>query len=69
MTGAVDLTLDNLAELPPAVRSCVYWELDAPAATRAAANGAGTLEKEAWFSNTLLEWGTCGKAVYADGSC
>jgi GNAT superfamily N-acetyltransferase len=67
MTGAVDLTLDNLAELPPAVRSCVYWELDAPAATRAAANGAGALEKEAWFSNTLLEWGTCGKAVYADG--
>ena len=67
MTGAVDLTLDNLAELPPAVRSCVYWELDAPAATRAAANGAGALEKEAWFSNTLLEWGTCGKAVYAGG--
>ena len=49
MTSAVDRTLDNLAELPPAVRSCVYWELDAPAATRAAANSAGALEKEAWF--------------------
>ena len=61
MTGAVDLTLDNLAQLPPAVRSCVYWELDAPAATRAAANGAGALEKEAWFSSTLLEWGRCGR--------
>jgi hypothetical protein len=47
MTGAVDLTLDNLAELPSALRSCVYWESDAPAAMRAAANGAGVLEKEA----------------------
>jgi GNAT superfamily N-acetyltransferase len=67
MTGAVDLTLDHLAELPSAARSCVYWELDATAATRAAANGAGALEKEAWLSNALLEWGTCGKVVYADG--
>jgi GNAT superfamily N-acetyltransferase len=41
--------------------------LDATAASRAARNGAGALEKEAWLSNTLLEWGTCGKAVYADG--
>ena len=67
MTGTVDLTLDSLAELPSAARSCVYWELDATAAARAAANSAGALEKEAWLSNTLLEWGTCGKAVYVDG--
>jgi GNAT superfamily N-acetyltransferase len=67
MTGTVDLTLDSLAELPSAARSCVHWELDATAATRAAANGAGALEKEAWLSNTLLEWGTCGQAVYVDG--
>lgn len=68
MTGAVDLTLATLAELPSAARSCVYWELDAAAAARAESNGAGALEKEAWVSNTLLEWGTCGKAVYADGA-
>ena len=68
MTGTVDLTLDSLAEFPSAARSCVYWELDAAAASRAGANGAGALEKEAWLSNTLLEWGTCGKAVYADGN-
>jgi GNAT superfamily N-acetyltransferase len=42
--------------------------LDAAAASRAGANGAGALEKEAWLSNTLLEWGTCGKAVYANGN-
>src|SRR5262249_34887572 len=68
MTGTVDLTLDRLAELPSAARSCVYWELDTAATTRAAANGAGALEKEAWLSNTLLGWGTCGKAVYTDGN-
>lgn len=67
VTGTVDLTLDSLAELPSPARSCVYWELDATAASRAQANGAGALEKEAWLSNTLLEWGTCGKVVYADG--
>jgi len=67
MTGTVDLTLDSLADFPPSARSCVYWELDATAAARAQANGAGALDKEAWLSNTLLEWGTCGKAVYADG--
>lgn len=67
MTGTVDLTLDSLAELPSAARSCVYWELDAAAASCAEAHGAGALEKEVWLSNTLLEWGTCGKAAYADG--
>jgi hypothetical protein len=25
------------------------------------------LEKEAWISQTLLEWGSCGKLVYVDG--
>jgi GNAT superfamily N-acetyltransferase len=65
--GAVDLTPDALAELPPPARACVFWELDAAAASRAAAAGAGVLEKEAWVSNTLLEWGTCGKVVYVDG--
>ena len=25
------------------------------------------LEKEAWVSQTLLEWGSCGKLAYVDG--
>ncbi|MCO6007300.1 GNAT family N-acetyltransferase [Actinoallomurus purpureus] len=29
--------------------------------------GDTELEKEAWISATLLEWGSCGKIVYVDG--
>jgi GNAT superfamily N-acetyltransferase len=59
----VNLTLDTLADLPHPCRECVFWELD-PRATEAA--GGGSLEKEAWISQTLLEWGSCGKLVYVD---
>lgn len=63
----VDLTLDNLSELGPTCRSCVFWELDAVAAERACAQGSAPLEKEAWVSDTLLQWGTCGQLAYVDG--
>jgi hypothetical protein len=46
---------------------CVYWELDPVAAERARAAGDPGLEKEAWVSQTLLEWGSCGKLAYVDG--
>jgi hypothetical protein len=45
----------------------VFWELDPVAAERACAVGDPGLEKEAWVSQTLLEWGSCGKLAYADG--
>jgi GNAT superfamily N-acetyltransferase len=62
----VNLTLDNLDDLPSRCRSCVFWELDS--VTREAAESAGNLdlEKEAWVSATLLDWGSCGKIVYVD---
>jgi hypothetical protein len=63
----VNITLDNLDELPVRCRSCVYWELDPVAAERAAKAGDPGLEKEAWVSATLLEWGSCGKLVQVDG--
>lgn len=63
----VSITLDNLDELPVRCRSCVYWELDPSAAERAAKAGDPGLEKEAWVSATLLEWGSCGKLVQVDG--
>lgn len=63
----VNLTLDTLEDLPRPCRQCVYWELDPVAAQRACASGDPGLEKEAWVSQTLLEWGSCGKLVYADG--
>jgi len=63
----VNLTLDTLDDLPRPCRRCVYWELDPVAAERACASGDPGLEKEAWISQTLLEWGSCGKIVYVDG--
>ncbi|MFI5841050.1 GNAT family N-acetyltransferase [Catenuloplanes sp. NPDC051500] len=63
----VSLTLDTLEDLPRRCRKCVFWELDPVSAERACADGAPDLEKEAWVSQTLLEWGSCGKLVYVDG--
>lgn len=64
----VNVTLDNLDDLPARCRSCVFWELDPVARDRAEAAGDTALEKEAWVSATLLEWGSCGKLVYVDGT-
>ena len=62
-----NVTLDNLDDLPPRCRRCVFWELDPVARTRAEEAGDTALEKEAWVSAVLLEWGSCGKVVYVDG--
>jgi GNAT superfamily N-acetyltransferase len=45
----------------------VFWELDPVSMQRAEDAGDPELEKEAWISSTLLEWGSCGKLVYVDG--
>jgi GNAT superfamily N-acetyltransferase len=62
----VNLTLDNLADLSPECRGCVFWELDPIGGERAQAAGSTHLEKEAWLSDTLLEWGSCGQVLYVD---
>ena len=62
----VNITLDNLSDLPLTCRSCVFWELDPVSNARAEANDPG-LEKESWISSMLLEWGNCGKILYVDG--
>jgi GNAT superfamily N-acetyltransferase len=64
----VNLTLDNLGDVSSRCRSCVFWELDAVAGARACSDGSAELEKEAWLSDTLLEWGSCGLLVYVDGT-
>jgi hypothetical protein len=61
-----NITLDNLDDLPRRCRDCVFWELDPVTAERAVAAGDTALEKEAWVSGALLEWGSCGKVVYVD---
>ena len=62
----VNLTLDNLGDLPHRCRRCVFWELDPGAGQTAAEVGDVALEKEAWLSATLLDWGSCGKIAYVD---
>ncbi|MEV3929109.1 MULTISPECIES: GNAT family N-acetyltransferase [unclassified Streptomyces] len=62
----VPLTLDNLPDLPRRCRSCVFWELDPVSGKAAIRDGRAELEKEAWISAVLLEWGSCGRVVYVD---
>jgi hypothetical protein len=64
----VNLTLDNLVDLPMPCRDCAYWELDPVSCERARQAGDSSLEKEAWVSDTLLEWGSCGQLIYVDGA-
>jgi GNAT superfamily N-acetyltransferase len=61
-----NLTLDNLDDLPDRCRRCIVWELDPVAAQAAVRAGDPRLEKEAWISATLLDWGSCGTIAYVD---
>jgi len=63
----VPLTLDNLDELPTPCRSCLYWELGPVVDGQDIPKDEALLEKEAWVSATLLEWGSCGKIAYVAG--
>ena len=62
----VPLTLDNLQDLPKRGRACVVWELDPVSGQAAVKAGTPALEKEAWISAVLLEWGSCGRVAYVD---
>ena len=59
----VRLTLDHLAELPAPCRSCLFWELDPVRRERAEDPCA---EKDAWVSEVLREWGSCGRVALVD---
>ena len=61
------LTLDNLDDLPKRCRRCVFWELSEKLGRQAADFGSPELEKEAWVSEVLLEWGSCGRVAYVGG--
>jgi GNAT superfamily N-acetyltransferase len=62
----VGLTLDNIDDLPVRCRNCVFWELDPVAGRRSVEAGDPALEKEAWLSAVLLDWGSCGRLAYVD---
>jgi GNAT superfamily N-acetyltransferase len=59
----VRMTLDHLAELDAPCRSCVFWELDPVRRGRVAEPAA---EKEAWMSEVLRDWGSCGRVLMMD---
>lgn len=63
----VNITLDNLDDVAPRCRHCVSWELGPVGRQRAEEAGDPGLEKEAWVSAVLLQWGSCGKIAYVDG--
>ncbi|GHA16700.1 GNAT family N-acetyltransferase [Streptomyces echinoruber] len=62
----VPLTLDNLQDIPKRCRSCVFWELDPVSGEASVKAGTPAIEKEAWISAVLLDWGSCGRVVYVD---
>jgi len=62
------LTLDNLDDLPKRCRRCVFWELSPQLARQAEDFSSAEFEKEAWVSEVLLEWGSCGRVVYLRGA-
>jgi GNAT superfamily N-acetyltransferase len=62
----VPLTLDTLDRLPVRCRECVFWELDPVAADQSCRAGTTSLDKEAWVSSALLEWGSVGRLAVVD---
>ncbi|MBO0839771.1 MAG: GNAT family N-acetyltransferase [Sciscionella sp.] len=64
----VGVTLDNLQHLPKKCRKCVFWELAPHLREDAEQYGQTDFEKEAWVSSVLLEWGSCGRILYADNA-
>lgn len=44
----------------------MFWELDPVSGGAAVKAGTPELEKEAWISAVLLDWGSCGRVVYVD---
>jgi len=59
------LTLDRFAELDAPCRTCLFWELD-PVRRARVEPGEEAGEKEAWLSEVLREWGSCGRMAMVD---
>lgn len=57
------MALDSVGAFTGHSRNCTFWELD-PLSVRPEAVADPVLEKEAWLSALLLEWGSCGRLVW-----
>jgi GNAT superfamily N-acetyltransferase len=61
----VPLTAETLGLLPEPCRHCAFWELGARARPRGSEDAG--LQKEAWLSSIVLEWGPAGHVISVDG--
>ncbi len=61
----VALTAETLDLMPAPCRRCVFWELG-PKARPLGSEEAG-IQKEAWLSSIVLEWGPAGHVLLVDG--
>jgi GNAT superfamily N-acetyltransferase len=59
----VRLTLDHLGTFDGPCRSCLFWELDPVRRERVSDPCA---EKDAWVSEVLRDWGSCGRVALVD---
>ena len=62
----VRLTLDHLDALPAPCRHCLFWELDPVRRARIDNQGIAAAEKDAWVSQVLRDWGSCGRVVLVE---
>ncbi|QIX28506.1 GNAT family N-acetyltransferase [Nocardioides sp. JQ2195] len=61
----VPLTLDNLDGLPSGCRRCLFWELD-PVRRQRLDDDESVEQKQAWLSEVLRDWGSCGRVALVD---
>lgn len=61
----VPLTLDRFADLAAPCRACLFWEMD-PVRRARVQPGDEPGEKDAWLSEVLREWGSCGRVALVD---
>jgi GNAT superfamily N-acetyltransferase len=58
--------LDALGGLEAPCRTCLFWELDPVRRSRVEQPEACAGEKDAWLSEVLREWGSCGRVALID---
>ncbi len=58
--------LDALGELETPCRTCLFWELDPYAGRASRSPPRAPSEKDAWLSEVLREWGSCGRVALID---
>src|SRR4029450_11039987 len=61
----VPLGPETLDLVPEPCRHCVFWELGARARPRGSEDAG--VQKEAWLSSVVLEWGPAGHVISVDG--